>query len=87
MLCRGRIYYNILECGARCTRMRGNNALECRGEQYTLALAHFAIDFALPPFSSLSLAMPEFTPAPRLTLHTFFSLSDADVTDVERGGM
>ena len=56
------------------------------GEQYTLALAHFAIDFALPPFSSLSLAMPEFTPAPRSTLHTFFSLSDADVTDVERAG-
>ena len=64
-----------------------NNVLECRGEQCTLTLYSCAIDFALPPFSSLSLAMPEFTPPPRLTLHTFFSLSDADLTDVERGGM
>ena len=78
------LFYNVLECRARFTRMRGNNVLECRGEQYTHCCA---IDFALPPFSSLSLAMPEFTPAPRLTLHTFFSLSDADLTDVERGGM
>ena len=67
----------MLQNEARCARMRGYNVQECGGEQYTPT----ATDFVFHPFPSLFVAMSEFTPAPRLTLHTFFSLSD-----VEGGG-
>ena len=57
--------------------MRGYNVQECGGEQYTLT-ATVQLTLHLRPVPPLFVAMSEFTPAPRLTLHAFFSLSDVE---------